>query len=334
MKPTSADSKLAVLHALAETGGTAGATRLREKLLELGHNLQPRTVRLYLHQLDEDGLTRLVSRRRGRMLTERGAKELAHANIIEKVGFIATRIDSLVYRMSYDPGTEAGTIIANTALIPRDYLAQAVDEMRPVFARRLGMGSRLCIAREGEAFAGSVVPAGMALIGTVCSVTANGILLKHGIPVVSRFGGLLELQNGQPRRLVALMEYGGTTLDPLEAFIRARMTRVRESARTGSGVIGASFREVPAAAVHDVRRIKREMERAGLDGILAIGHPNQPLLEIPVTEGRAGVIISGGLNPIAVLFETRADLQFHSLADVEDIGRFPRFDAIRDQGRG
>ncbi|MGD0650974.1 MAG: NrpR regulatory domain-containing protein [Verrucomicrobiia bacterium] len=320
-------AKIAILKALEEIGRPAGAARIQERLLTTGSRLQQRTVRFYLLELDREGLTRCVSRRAGRELTEQGRHELECANIIQKVGFIASRIDSLVYRMTYDPRVGAGTIVSNLALIPKDGLVRALEIMRPVFLHRLGMGTRLAIIEEGETLGATTVPRGQIALGTVCSVTANGILLKQGIPVVSRFGGLIEIQDRRPVRFVAVIEYSGTTLDPLEAFIRAGMTQVRECVRTDSGVIGVSFREVPAAAVAAVRRIKEEMNHQGLDGILAIGTPNQPLFDIPVAEGRAGLIVSGGLNPIAALCEARMEVTFHSLAEVEDIAQFADFNA-------
>jgi repressor of nif and glnA expression len=196
------------------------------------------------------------------------------------------------------------------------------------------MGTKLAVVREGERFGSTIVPPDRVALGTVCSVTANGILLKQGIPVTSRFGGLMEIKDGKLSRFVALIDYNGSTLDPLEVFIRGDMTRVRDCVRTGDGVIGVSFREIPAAAVSDVRQIKKEMDRQGLDGILAIGAPNQPLFHVPVGEGRAGLIVAGGLNPIAALREAQADVDFHSLSEVEDISRFADFNALRDQFHG
>jgi len=323
-------TRVAILRALHEIHHPAGAARIQQQLRAMGINLQPRTIRFYLLQLDREGLTRPVSRRAGRELTEQGQQELAHANIADKLRFVASRIDSLVYRMTYDLSAGRGTIVGNLALIPKHYVQRALEEMRPVFARHLGMGTKLAVINEGERFGSTTVPDGQVALGTVCSVTANGILLKHGIPVTSRFGGLMEIKDGKPSRFVALIDYNGTTLDPLEAFIRAGMTRVRDCARTGNGIIGVSFREIPAAAVGDVRRIKKEIERHGLDGILEIGTPNQPLFDVPVGEGRAGLLVSGGLNPIAALYEARAEVDFHSLAEVEDISRFADYTVLRN----
>jgi repressor of nif and glnA expression len=327
-------AKYTILKVLQEIRGPAGAARIQERLRAAGVNLQPRTVRFYLLQLDREGLTRPVSRRTGRELTDRGHQEVAHANIVEKVRFVASRIDLLVYRMTYDLRRGTGSIVSNLAFIPKHYLVRALEDMRLAFAKRLGMGTKLAIIREGEPFGSTSVPSGRVALATVCSVTANGILLKEGIPVTSRYGGLMEIKDGKPTRFVALIDYNGSTLDPLEVFISAGMTRVRECAQTGDGVVGVSFREIPAAAVSDVKRIKKEIESQGLDGILSIGTPNQPLFHVPVGEGRAGLIVSGGLNPIAVLREVQAEVEFHSLAEVEDINRFADFNALRDQFRG
>ena len=122
------------------------------------------------------------------------------------------------------------------------------------------------------------------------SVTLNGVLLRKGIPTVSRFGGVLEVANGRPVRFTDVIYYDGTTLDPLEVFIKGGLTSVREAARTGHGRIGASFREVPTEAIHEVEEITRELDRIGLNGVFLIGRPNQPLLDFPVHHGRTGMV--------------------------------------------
>ena len=327
----SKEIKLSILKALQEIGEPAGAARIMERLMASGTALQPRTIRFYLLQLDREGLTRFVSRRIGRELTPRGRDEVAHANIIEKVGFVASKIDDLGYRMTFSLGTGKGTIITNIATIAKSYVPRALEDMKSVFTRGLSMGTKLVIAQEGERLGGFSVPPNMAAIGTVCSVTVNGIMLDEGIPVTSRFGGLLELRDYKAVQFVELIEYTGTTLDPLETFIQADMTRVRDAARSGSGIIGASFREIPSVATDDVIALKKKAERYGLSGILAIGHPNQPLFDIPVAEGCTGMVVVGGLNPIAALHETGAGVAIQSLAGLEDFGRFQLFQELRDR---
>jgi repressor of nif and glnA expression len=130
------------------------------------------------------------------------------------------------------------------------------------------------------------------------------------------------MRDGEPVRFVELIEYVGTTLDPLEAFIRAGMTRVRDCVQEGSGIIGASFREIPSAAADDAKRIAEAMKAHGLGGVMAIGSPNRPLLDIPVAEGRTGIIVIGGLNPVAAVHESGIRVSMISLAGLEDIRSF------------
>jgi len=315
-------ARAAVLRALSELDGPAGAARIAERLPGLGVRLQPRTIRLYLTELDRDGLTKLNSRRKGRVITEKGRAELEHSDVVAKVGFVRGRIDTLGYRMTFRGGTVEGTVIANFALVPSRDLSRVFAEIKPVYARRLGLGDRLCLIRANEMLAGRVIPGGFAALGTVCSVTVNGVLMAEGIPVTSRYGGLIELRQGRPVRFVELMEYSGVTVDPLETFIRAGMTDVRESAKSGSGVITASFREIPSVALDNARRIFDRLQRSGMGGILMIGRPGQPLLDIPVAEGRTGFIVVGGLNPVAAVVEAGISCELKSLSGLEEFSRF------------
>jgi repressor of nif and glnA expression len=148
------------------------------------------------------------------------------------------------------------------------------------------------------------VPKGQIGFGTVCSVTINGIFLKAGIPVASKFGGVLQVENSEPSRFTALISYEGSSLDPLEIFIKSRMTDVIGATKDHNGKILASFREIPVVSIERAKELSGVMTEKGIRGILLIGNPNQPLLEMPVAMDKAGMIIVGGLNPIAALEET------------------------------
>jgi repressor of nif and glnA expression len=140
-------------------------------------------------------------------------------------------------------------------------------------------------------------------IGTVCSVTINSIFLKEGIPVASRFGGLVEVEEEGPSRFVSLISYDGSSLDPHLVFIKSRMTSVAGAVRNGAGKVLASFREIPVVSVERAVELKEKLMAAGIGGVLDIGAPNQPLLEMPVGMDRAGMVVVGGLNPVAALEE-------------------------------
>lgn len=321
----------AILRTLEDSGASLGAGRLSAQMNAAGLRAQPRTVRLHLLRMDREGLTQKVSRRLGRVLTERGREELRRTDVPGKVGFVATRIEALMHRMTYRSRTHTGSVVANTAVIREDQLLSSIEYMYPVFQRRLSVGPLVAVARGGMRLAGMNVPQGHVMIATVCSVTVNSVLLSEGIPVTSRYGALLELRDSHPLRFVELIEYAGTTLAPLELFVQAGRTSVRECARSGNGVIGASFREIPAVAREELLRVRQELERDDLGGVLAVGHPGQPLLGVPVAEGRCGLIVAGGLNPLAAIHEAGVDTSFQSITGIEDRASFMPIGTLRNR---
>lgn len=330
MKTFDAKKILGVLRVLRSARRPLGGTRVAQELQALGLNLQPRATRLYLEHLTQQGFVENVGPR-GRQITPRGIQELQKASIIDRVGFTAARVDALAYQTTFRLGGTSGRIVVNASVVDRYALGAALRETEPVFRAGLGMGHHIAVAKGGEEFGDVQVPADKALIATVCSVTLNGMLLAAGIPVTSRFGGVLELQNSKPACFTDVIHYDGTSLDPLEIFIKGRLTSVAQAARTGRGRIGVSFREIPSAAVADVQRIARKLQRVGLNGILMIGRPNQPLLDFPVPEGRTGMIVAGGLNPMAAIEESgipTTNFAMHSLVEFE---RFRPFNEVLNE---
>ena len=190
------------------------------------------------------------------------------------------------------------------------------------------MGHLVTFLAPGESLGHITIPEGMIGIGTVCSITLNGVLLKHGIPTVSRFGGLLEIEDKKPVRFVEIIMYDGTSIDPLEVFIRSGMTNYMGAVETGSGRIGASFREFPAESRDLVEQLAEKLKRIGLGGLVRIGFPGQPLLDIPVNEGRVGAIVIGGLNPVSILEESGVRAYSRALTSIIDFSRLFRYEEM------
>jgi HTH-type transcriptional regulator, global nitrogen regulator NrpRI len=328
MKWTKTELQRRILKALHQVGRPAGATQVSAVLRGWGVELSERGIRMHMQALDAQGFTQLHSRRAGRVLTGRGRVEMEKSDVMERMAFISGQIDELNYRMGFSLRQGRGSLVVNTTLLAAREEGAALEVMRPVLAAGLGMGTRILLLRAGATYDQrrmSVVPPGRIAIVTVCSVTVNGILLKEGIPVTSRYGGLMEFKNRVPVRFVELLEYGGTTLDPLELFIRAGMTSVRQCEQTGNGVAGASFREFPSVALPDVLKIRDSLRLLGLDGILAVGSPNQPLFDIPVGEGRTGLVVLGGLNPAAALEEAGVACENRSLSGLLEYRYLPEY---------
>lgn len=280
-----------------------GSREISKQLTEYGIDLTERTVRYHLRTLDERGYTTVFGKE-GRKITEKGKEELNHAHVSEKVGFVISRIETLSYLTSLDLETMDGKIILNISYFPEDNSYEALEMMGKIFRSPYVMSDRLILRRGGEKIGDILIPEDKIAVGTVCSVTINGIFLKAGIPVSSKFGGVLEIASGKASRFTSLISYEGSSLDPLEIFIRSKMTDVIGAVNNRSGKILASFREIPVVCLDEAKRLKQTIMERGIGGILLIGQPNSPLLGVPVGIDKVGMIIVGGLNPIAALEES------------------------------
>lgn len=294
---------LAILRVLdKQPDKIVGAREISRQMRTYGVELTERTVRYHLKILDERGFTKVFGKE-GRMITQKGREELSQALVSEKVGFIISKIETMSYLTNLDLETQEGNIILNISYFPEGKMKEAIKIMKPVFLSPYVMSDKVVLKRGGEKIGDVIIPEGQMGFGTVCSVTINGIFLKNGIPVTSKFGGVLQI-NSEPVRFTALIGYEGSSLDPLEIFIKSKMTDVCGAVKSHSGKILASFREIPVVSIEKALQLRENLREKGIGGILLIGNPNQPLLEMPVSMDKAGMIIVGGLNPIAALEET------------------------------
>jgi repressor of nif and glnA expression len=294
---------LMILKILSESYEPLGSTAIARKLEERGLSLSERTVRYHLRIADEKGYTRPMGRD-GRMITERGLEELREALAPEQLGFIQDKLELLAFNTTFDPKTRSGLFPINTSLFDKQIFPDAVRVMRDAFKAGLCVSQLVAVAREGQKLGDVVIPDGKVGLATVCSVIVNGVLLKHGVPVDSKFGGVLEIKDSQPKRFVAIINYGGTSLDPSEQYIRARMTTVCQAAKTGNGKILANFRELPAPARPIVEQVAADLKEAGINGVYALGNTSEPVGQISVGTNRIGMALLGGLNPVAAAVES------------------------------
>ncbi|HAK59381.1 MAG TPA: hypothetical protein DCO77_03220 [Nitrospiraceae bacterium] len=292
----------AILKILDRSNVIMGSRELSRQLKMHGIDLTERTVRYYLKMLDKKGFTKVFGKE-GRRITAKGREELGNSLVSDKIGFVISRIETLSYLTTLDMDTMKGEVILNISYFPKKHLKEAMRLLKPIFLSPYVMSDRLILAHGGERIGDVAVPEGMVGLGTVCSVTINGIFLKAGIPVASRFGGVLEIADGTPSRFLSLISYEGSSLDPLEVFIKSRMTAASDAVKKRSGRVLASFREIPVVCLEEARQVAKDMTNKGMRGILLMGQPNKPFLEVPVGIDKVGIAVVGGLNPIAVLEE-------------------------------
>ncbi|MCE5195477.1 MAG: NrpR regulatory domain-containing protein [Nitrospiraceae bacterium] len=294
---------ISILRVLDKHPDIVGSREISRELKFYGINLTERTVRYHLKFLDEKGHTEVFGKE-GRKITPKGREELGNAHVSDKVGFVISKIETLSYLTTLDIKTFKGDVILNISTFQEEKLKDALEILKPIFKSPYVMSDKIILAHGGEWIGDVLIPEGSVGLGTVCSVTTNGIFLKAGIPVTSKFGGVIEIIDGRPTRFISLISYEGSSLDPLEIFIRSKMTDVLGAVQDKTGRILASFREIPVVCIEQAKAMAKKMFDNGIGGILIIGEPNTPLLEVPVGIDKVGIVIVGGLNPIAAIEES------------------------------
>ena len=307
----------AILKIINDSNEPLGARIIAQRLKDYGIDLGERSVRYHLKFTDERGLTRLVGRD-GRLITEQGIKEVHDALVGDKVGFSINRIELLAFRTDFDYNNRSGQVPINISFFKESKFNKAVQLMKPVFSAGICVSDKVAIAHSGEQIGEVRVPSGHIGLATVCSVVINGVLLKTGIPMDSRFGGILQIKDGIPLRFVEIIHYAGSSLDPSEIFIRAKMTSVRAATKTGNGKLLANFREIPSACRPIAEEAITKLKEAEINGLLIMGNISEPICEIPLGLNRVGMILYGGMNPVAAVEEAGIEVQNFALSTIID----------------
>ncbi len=318
---------IAILKILDRQNGIIGSREISRQLKTYGIDLTERAVRYHLKILDERGYTEVFGKE-GRRITDKGRIELQHALVYEKTGFVISRIETLSYLTTFNLDTLEGDVILNISFISQKDLDNAMKIMKQVFPSPYVMSTNLVIKKAGERVGDVTVPEGKVGIGTVCSITINGIFLRAGISVTSRFGGVVEINDKKPVRFLSLISYEGSSLDPHEVFIRSNMTAVTDAVKKGKGKILASYREIPLVCLEKAKEITRTLIKKGIGGILLIGSPNRPILGIPPGIDRAGIVVVGGLNPVAALQESGIETESAAMSTLFPYVQLKNFKAL------
>ena len=316
---------VAILKVLSDSREPLGGRVIARRLSDFGIDLGERAVRYHLKLMDGRGLTRPIGLRDGRSITERGIEELGGALVRDRVASIDARIELLAYRTSLDLDKHAGEVPINTSLFPKEQFRKALSAMKDSFKAGLCVSDLVAVAFEGETLGEIPVPPRKIGLATVSNVAVSGVLLKAGVPLDSRFGGVLQFRNHIPLRFIELIECSGCSLSPAEIFVASRMTSVREVANTGEGRILAHFRELPSPCRPVVETILGKLNEAGIGGVIMIGKPNDTVCEIPVAFNKIGMVLQSGLNPIAAAVEAGIEVTNRSMSGVIDYSKLRKF---------
>jgi global nitrogen regulator NrpRII len=205
--------------------------------------------------------------------------------------------------VDYATDTNTGTIILNITCVASDTADDAMRIITAVLASPYAFSNRFVLARGGSSIGDFKVPARAAAIGTVCSLTLNGLLQNCGIQARPIYGGVVEVKRGLPEKFSAFLRSGESLLAPLDDFLNCAMTSVNKTIHTGTGEVLGSFLELPGEALSAAKRLYGQLKQRGMGTKIMFGMPSEPLLGMPVAIGSAGMVVFRDINTLAALAE-------------------------------
>ena len=319
----SARKEIEILRILSEFDSPVGSTLLKRELRKRGFLLSERTVRYHLLLLEAKGFV-LGHNRRGRTITRNGMEELSRVLASQRLGFTTTRFMSLAYSATYDPAKDSGTVVANVSILDKRLYDKTLETVDALQKMGLLSAPYIKVLDENEEYCNISVPEGNIALFTVCNLTIDSILIHSGVPLFFGCGGLVQMINNKPIQFAEIVSYKGTTLPPLEVFVYKKMTSIKRILKTGSGMLLATLREIPAEAREKTVKILEKQKEKGWGGILVLGESHEPILGVPVGMDRFGICMVGGIIPAAAMAEEGTQIltsASHCFIPIEEMTR-------------
>ncbi|PKG33415.1 DUF128 domain-containing protein [Methanoregula sp.] len=241
--------------------------------------------------------------------------------------FVNNSIEDYAIQTTYDPAKNEGSIVYNLSLVKTEDLEFAISVLKDAHKTGLSVSGRVRFLEPGEKISSFTIPPGNTGICTMCSITFDGILIRHGIPIRPIGGGIVEIENRTPVRFTHIILYENTTIDPLQVLMSQKTTSVTDVMRKGSGNILANIREFHMEAESLVGQVLDELSGTGFSPVLDVGMPNVPLLGVPVSPQFIGIAAIGGTNPLAAIREGGRWVQVQAMKGLMDVSEM---EEIRD----
>lgn len=246
--------------------------------------------------------------------------------------FITSRIENMMYEVTFDPAKRKGNIIVNISIVNESDFKRVLGLIKQAIHSGLSVSPYIKIIYPGEKIGNVKIERGKIGIATACSITIDGVLLKAGIPVKPKFGGVVEIHDGSPLRFTDILTYESTTIDPLDVLMSQELTSVTEMINTGSGKILANLREAPMAARDKIEQVLDSLVEAGFSCILEVGEPNNDILGVQVGRDKLGIVVIGGTNPMVLVKEHGIDIDTQEMSLLLDIEEMVHIDELKLEG--
>jgi repressor of nif and glnA expression len=228
-------------------------------------------------------------------------------------------IEDYAMQVTFDPKEGTGKVVYNLSVIRTDDLDYAISVLKDAYKTGICVSGLVRLYDEKEKVGDFRVPEGCTAICSMCSLTFDGILIRRGVPTNPIGGGIVEIEHRAPRRFTHMIRYEYTTIDPLQVLMSQDITSITNVMRRGSGTILANLRECHREAEPLIAGVLDELAGSSFSGILDVGIPNTPILDVNVSPEYFGIAAVGGTNPMAAIKEGGKWVQTRAIKGLMDV---------------
>jgi repressor of nif and glnA expression len=232
--------------------------------------------------------------------------------------FTLSRIDNLMHQVSFDPVEMKGKIITNTSIVEKERLQETLAVFSDAIQAGLSVSPLIRLMEEGR----------FVRIKTACSLTICGVLLKKGIPVRPKGGGLVEVIGREPTRFTDMLMYWATTVDPIDLLTAQGLSDIAAMMRTGNGRILGNLHEAPMLARERIEEVLDMLSGAEFAGVLELGEPNMDVLGVFVERDHVGIALVGGTNLVAAAQEIGIKIKHESISDLTEVSEMKHIEEL------
>jgi len=315
-----------ILKVLANSDMPLGAKTITEKLEERGITVKKDTVQHYLRVLDDMGLTIKIGLA-GRVISSMGMEELRKGMLKERIGSFIEQREEYAYQADFDPKSGEGFVSLNLGIVDESELDKSLKLIRECVDAGLAMSPLIKIF-DNTRTNKIRIPEGKVGIGLVSTSVVDAAFINSKIYPSPTFAGVLQYMNREPVRFIHAISYVGSTLDPIDLFIKSGFCSVKSVVKRGYGTIPADVREIPAVMRKRAIETVENLIKSGIGGVICVGEANAPTLGVPVNNYRVGVVVIAGSTPLAYLKENGIDAKIRILAAFEKYDNLEHIDNV------
>lgn len=292
-----------IIGSLYFSGKMLSTGELQSILAKKGMNLETRTIRYHLTNLEKRGVVTRFGNK-GVALSEHGIEEARTLLVFDRIGGLGMETEKLSMECDYTPMRGAGTVMVNSLLVDAGMRNAALAELARAAQSDVIVSPRIGVLEAGERLWNYEVPEGKFAVVGVSSRNYDILLQQVRIPTETSATFLFRIEGGGPKGIADIISHTGTTISPGELLIRGKYTSVSSVIETGSGLVTAAIKSFPSIYYDEVAELVNSLDRTLFSGVIEMKAQMLPAYRMSYKDRERGyILVYGGSNLFAPLVE-------------------------------